>query len=82
MSSLSDALSVAALLLPFGVGIALRGKVLGRRRTLAAAERLLRAKGPNGDRGWSMDQWDWAFKEVRTAKALQKEAARSTGRPA
>lgn len=82
MSSLSDALIVAALLLALAVGIALCGRVLGRRRTVAAAERLLRAKCPNGDLGWSMAEWDWAFKEVRTAKALSKVAARSADRPA
>lgn len=82
MSSVSDALAVAALLLALTMGIALRGKVLGRRRTLEEAEQLLRCRHPNGDLGWSIVEWDWAFKEVGTAKAFRRMAAHAAERPA
>lgn len=82
MSSVSDALAAVALLLLLMLGTALRGKVFGRRRKLAEAERLLRAKRPSGDLRWSMAEWDWALKEVRTTKALRHVAAQSEDHPA
>ncbi len=72
MNSILDPLLVAVLFLLAITSIGLRGRVLGRRRTLVAAERLLRAERPGIDQGWSMSEWDWAIKKVRAGTASEQ----------
>lgn len=73
VNSVGDLLLIAVLSLLAFASIGLRGRVLGRRRTLVAAERLLRAERPGIDRGWSMGEWDWAIKKVLADTASEQE---------
>lgn len=45
-----------------------------RRRTLRAAHHLLRTDRPSADQTWSIDDWDWAFRELGTPEARQQMA--------
>lgn len=79
MNSIWDPLLVAVLSVLAIASIGLRGRVLGRRRTLVAAERLLRARRPGIDQGWSMGEWDWAIKKVLDDKAREQAVMEDDG---
>lgn len=46
-----------------------------RRRTLHAARGLLRTERPSDDQTWSLEDWDWALKEIGTDAARSQMAA-------
>ncbi|WP_078293359.1 hypothetical protein [Mycobacterium sp. D16R24] len=47
-------------------------KSVRRRRALDAADKLLRVHRPSDDQTWSLDDWDWALREIGTTEALEQ----------
>ncbi|BBZ85335.1 hypothetical protein MABM_52510 (plasmid) [Mycobacteroides abscessus] len=45
-----------------------------RRRTLHAARGLLRTERPSDDQTWSLEDWDWALREIGTDEARSQMA--------
>lgn len=81
MNSIWDGLAtgaVLALLVIVAAGLwklcVLSLRSFRRRRTLHAAQGLLRAERPSGDQTWSMEDWDWALREIGTDEAREQMA--------
>lgn len=81
MNSIWDGLAtgaVLALLAIVALGLwklcAMSLRSFRRRRTLRAAHGLLRKERPSDDQTWSIEDWDWALREIGTDGAREQMA--------